>query len=46
MKEMTEENKLINQVVLGTYERMKGNYSRLRNKIPSIKNNAKDDNSK
>ena len=39
MNEMVEENRLIKQSVLGTYERMKGNYSRSRN-------NAKDDNGK
>ena len=39
MNEMAEEDRLIKQAVLGTYERMKGNYSKLRN-------NAKDDNGK
>ena len=46
MTKMAEENRLIKQAVHGTYERRKGNYSRLRNKISSNKNNAKDDNSK
>ena len=39
MNEIAEENRLIKQAVLGTYGRMKGKYSRLRN-------NAKDDNGK
>ena len=46
MNEMAKENRLIKQSVLGTYERMKGNYSRVRSKISSNQNNAKDDNSK
>ena len=46
MNEMVEENRLIKQAVLGTYERMKGNYSKLRNKITSHQNNTKDDNNK
>ena len=46
MNEMVEENRLIKQAVLETYERMKGNYSRLMNKISSNQNNAKDDHSK
>ena len=39
MNEMAEENRLIKQAVLGTYERTKGNFSR-------SGNNAKDDNGK
>ena len=40
---MAEENRLIKQAVLGTYERMKGEYSNLRNKI---QNNPEDDTGK
>ena len=43
MNEMAEENRLIKQAVLGTYERMKGQYSNLRNKN---QNNPKDDSGK
>ena len=46
MNGMMEENRLIKQAVLDTYKRIKGNYPRLRNKISSTQNNAKDDNSK
>ena len=43
MNEMAEENRLIKQAVLGTYERMKGKYSNLRKRN---QNNPKDDNGK
>ena len=46
MYKMAEENRLIKQAVLGIHKRMKGNYSRLRNKISSNQNDPKDDNSK
>ena len=39
MNKMAEENRLIKQAVLGTYERIKCNYSR-------SSNNAKDDSGK
>ena len=42
---MAEGNRHIKQAVVGTYERMKGNYSMSRNKISSNQNIAKDDNS-
>ena len=43
MNEMAEENRLIKQAVLGTYERMKGKYSNSRNRN---QNNPKDDSGK
>ena len=46
MNEMMEDNRLIRQAVPGTYERMKGNHLRSRDKISSNQNNAKDDNRK
>ena len=44
MNEMAEHNRLIKQAVFGMHERMKGNYSRLMNKISSNQNNSKEDN--
>ena len=46
MNEMVEENKLIKQAVLSTYERTKDNYLRSRNKMLTNQNNSKNDNSK
>ena len=43
MDEMAEENRLIKQSVLGTYERMKGKYLNLSNRK---QNNPKDDSDK
>ena len=43
MNEITEENRLIKQTVLVTYERMKGKCSNLRNRN---QNNPKDDSDK
>ena len=43
INEVEEENRLIKQAVLGTYERMKGNYSNSKNRN---QNNPKDGNGK